>query len=393
MEKERYMASGIPVIGLFTGAGGLEIGARWASADVRLCVDNDPVACQTLRQNPTHHSGHVLEADVATLDGERLRKLAGVSRRDSCLVIGGPPCQPFSKASYWTDPGDDSRYRRARARGETAPRPAPITEARPDQRRSLVQEFFRLVREIGADAFLFENVPSIAHPRNRTVLEELIESADAARYRTLLLRVNAVDYGVPQRRQRFVLLGLRHGTPIAPAPTHSESSKRKPGTLAAVTAGQALRPCRHPRHAEPEEVVKGRWADQLREIPPGWNYKALTSWAGHPKPVFEAETRFWHFLLKLSPDQPSWTVPANPGPWVGPFHWESRRLRTVELAALQSFPAGYQFAGVRRDRIRQIGNAVPPLLAQRMIEPLLNALSDGQKNIRIRREAPIPCDA
>jgi DNA (cytosine-5)-methyltransferase 1 len=110
-------------------------------------------------------------------------------------------------------------------------------------------------------------------------------------------------------------------------------------------------------------------------VPPGQNYKALTAWAGHPSPSFVAETRFWSFLLKLSPGSPSWTVAANPGPWVGPFHWESRRLRTAELAALQSFPAGYVFEGNRRERVRQVGNAVPPLLARAMMGPLLAALS------------------
>src|SRR5271166_2809246 len=116
------MESGVPVIGLFSGAGGLEIGAAQAGADVRLCVENDPIASQTLRQSPGFHPGLVLEADVATLNGKKLRRIAGISRNELCIVIGGPPCQPFSKASYWTDPGDDSRYRRARARGETVPR-------------------------------------------------------------------------------------------------------------------------------------------------------------------------------------------------------------------------------------------------------------------------------
>lgn len=371
------MASGMPVIGLFSGAGGLEIGAAWAGADVRLCVDNDPIACQTLRQNSDLHSGAVLEADVAALNGRALRKLAGLSRYEPCIVIGGPPCQPFSKASYWTDPGDDSRYRRARARGEAVPRPRPITEARPDERRTLVQEFWRLVLETRADGFLFENVPSITHPRSRTILESLIESAKSAKYETLLLHVNAIHYGVPQRRHRVVLLGLRRGKPALPTPTHSESPEGSSCTLPVVTAGEALSRYQHSKYAEPEEVVKGRWADPLWEIPPGQNYKALTAWAGHPKPLFEAETRFWHFLLKLSPDLPSWTVPANPGPWVGPFHWKSRRLRIVELAALQSFPHGYIFAGTRRDRVRQIGNAVPPLMAQRIIEPLVSAVQNG----------------
>ena len=90
------------------------------------------------------------------------------------------------------------------------------------------------------------------------------------------------------------------------------------------------------------------------------NYKALTAWAGHPKPLFEAETRFWNFLLKLSPEMPSWTIASQPGPWTGPFHWENRRLTTDELAAIQGFPKGFQFFGSRRERVRQIGNAVPP---------------------------------
>jgi DNA (cytosine-5)-methyltransferase 1 len=370
------MSGKVPVIGLFAGAGGLEIGAHLAGADVRLSVDNDETACETLRQNPAFHPSLVLEADISKLDGKSLRKRAGLSVREPCIVVGGPPCQPFSKSSYWTDPGDDSRYRQAKRKGQAAPpKPVPITRAKPDERRTLVQEFLRLIVETDAQGFLFENVVSITHPRNKKVLESFIEEAEAAKYQTLLLKVNAVEYGVPQMRQRIVVLGLKRGRPSKPEPTHAASRDQ---TLIAlpppVTAGEALRPFEDERYFEPEEVVTGRYEPELREIPPGQNYKALSAWAGHPNPVFEAETRFWTFLLKLSPDLPSWTVQANPGPWVGPFHWTSRRLRTVELAALQTFPPGYVFAGTRRDRVRQIGNAVPALLAQRLIEPLVCAL-------------------
>lgn len=113
-------------------------------------------------------------------------------------------------------------------------------------------------------------------------------------------------------------------------------------------------------------------------MPPGWNYKAHTAWGGHPNPTFVTETRFWNFLLKLSPDQPSWTIPANPGPWTGPFHWDSRRLRTPELAALQGFPPGYVFEGSRRERVRQIGNAAPPPLVEPMIRSVLQCLDGSQ---------------
>jgi DNA (cytosine-5)-methyltransferase 1 len=137
-------------------------------------------------------------------------------------------------------------------------------------------------------------------------------------------------------------------------------------------------------------VVEGRWAEHLRTVPPGWNYKAHTAWGGHPNPTFVTETRFWNFLLKLSPDLPSWTIPANPGPWTGPFHWDSRRLRTPELAALQGFPGGYVFCGTRRERVRQIGNAAPTQLSAVMTRAVVAAILG--KVEAGRREAE-PCAA
>jgi DNA (cytosine-5)-methyltransferase 1 len=123
----------------------------------------------------------------------------------------------------------------------------------------------------------------------------------------------------------------------------------------------------------------------LAEVPPGWNYKWHTAWAGHPRPSFVTETRFWNFLLKLSPELPSWTINASPGPWTGPFHWSTRRLRTPELGALQTFPRGYKFAGPRRERVRQIGNAVPCRLAEHVMRVAAEAClglvdsSDGRE--------------
>lgn len=124
-----------------------------------------------------------------------------------------------------------------------------------------------------------------------------------------------------------------------------------------------------PKYFEPEEsVIGGTYENELKEVPPGMNYKALTAWAGYPNPKFIADKRFWNFLLKLSPTKPSWTITAQPGPWVGPFHWTSRRLRVPEAAAIQTFPKDYKFIGSRRSIQKQIGNAVPPLMAKAMIE-------------------------
>jgi DNA (cytosine-5)-methyltransferase 1 len=349
-------------------------------ADVRLSVDFDSRSCETLRTNHRFIGGGVLEADVTVLSGRDLRAAAGLGRTDPLLVVGGAPCQAFSKAAYWLEDGDEAMYRRARQRGETAIRPVQGPRT-PDARRDLVGEFWRLVAETRADAFVFENVPSILHPRNRHYIEGLLGAAESAGYHCVLYRANALEYGVPQKRQRVFLLGSKRGRPVPPSPTHSDGHSRHGGLQAPVTAGEALRRVSPIADFEPEEIVTGRWAEHLRDIPPGWNYKFHTAWASHSAPSFVAETRFWNFLLKLSPDLPSWTLAANPGPWVGPFHWDSRRLRTAELAALQTFPEGYEFAGNRRERVRQIGNAVPPVLAAQVVESVIDVTVDRRRLI------------
>jgi DNA (cytosine-5)-methyltransferase 1 len=232
----------------------------------------------------------------------------------------------------------------------------------------------RLVVESEAKGFVFENVPSIKHPRNLPIYRSLVEAASHAGFELTELVAKAVNFGVPQARERVVVLGSKMRKPKLPAETHAAPDGPNEYLPAHVTAGEALEEFNSEEYFEPEEVVSGRWAEHLRSIPPGWNYKALTEWAGHPNPAFVAETRFWNFLLKLSPSRPSWTIAASPGPWTGPFHWENRRLRTVELAALQGFPRNYAIQGPRRERIRQMGNAVPVPVAQAMIASVLESI-------------------
>lgn len=362
------------IVDLFAGAGGLSVGAAAAGGDVRLLVDFDSDSCETARRNHVETS-QVLRADVGTLTGAALRDRAGVLPGEALVVIGGPPCQPFSKAAYWLEPGAEAQFRRDRASGLFPVRPEPLSAARSDNRRALVQEFWRLLREAEADAFLFENVPSILHPRNRPVIAALVDSAQRVGYQVTVVKGHATEFGVAQRRERVFVLASRHGVPVPPQPTHSdEFGSRLPPV---VSSGQALQSV--DARWEKGEDVSGRWAEHLHEIPPGWNYKWHTAWAGHSNPTWETETRFWNFLLKLDPDKPSWTLPASPGPWVGPFHWESRRLRTAEYAAIQGFPPGYDFAGDRRSRIRQIGNAVPAPMASAMVLSLLATIQQTER--------------
>ncbi|HEY1136342.1 MAG TPA: DNA cytosine methyltransferase [Xanthomonadaceae bacterium] len=359
------------MIDLFAGAGGLSVGAHLAGAKVAASLEFDPIACKTLRSNSQFH-GEVIEGDVCHFDGQTLRKKAGLKKKDPLIVVGGPPCQPFSKAAYWTEEGDDAAYRRARANGIAAKKPTAKKSVKKDARRDLVQEFWRLVVEADADGFVFENVPSIKHPRNRPIYEALVKKAKMAGYHITEVVANATEYGVAQARERVLVLGSRRSQPMHPLKTHD--SDPTSGLPSPVTAGEVLKKYAAKRFFEPEEVVTGRWAKHLEEVPPGWNYKAHTAWAGHPNPTFITETRFWNFLLKLAPDRPSWTIAASPGPWTGPFHWQNRRLRTPELAALQGFPGGYVVEGSRRERVRQMGNAVPVPLATAMLKSVLESL-------------------
>jgi DNA (cytosine-5)-methyltransferase 1 len=118
----------------------------------------------------------------------------------------------------------------------------------------------------------------------------------------------------------------------------------------------------------------GTFYPDLIRVPMGKNYMALRREDGSNLPKYRPGGRFWNFLLKLHPNEPSWTIPANPGPWVGPFHWDNRRLRVPEIAAIQTFPEGYRFMGKRRSVQKQLGNAVPPLLAKSMVSFLLDHL-------------------
>ena len=189
--------------------------------------------------------------------------------------------------------------------------------------------------------------------------------------------LNAADYGVPQNRQRLFLIGSHDGTQLElPKATHwGEHERRLPPENVAklaphVTAGEALRGL----ETKPEEgeSVNGKWGHLLPEIPPGRNYLHYTEELGHPEPLFRWRSRYWTFLLKLDPNRPSPTLQGQPGPYVGPFHWENRRLRVPELKRLHGFPDDYVLEGTRRDAVLQVGNAVPPLLG----EVVARAVSD-----------------
>jgi DNA (cytosine-5)-methyltransferase 1 len=283
------------------------------------------------------------------------------------VVHGGPPCTPFSKSGYWL------AYKRAGS----------------DPKASLLDNFVEVVRVAQPKAFLMENVYALGYRnQNRPVFERFVESITAAGYSFDHEVLVAADFGVPQNRQRLICVGVRSDLLDAPAtdwrfswpsPTHSGPHETRSGwdtslprhkSVGAAFAG--LDDITNP--PEPEEEVRGTYADELRAVPPGDNYLWWTAHRGHPEPRFEWRSRYWNFLLKLHPDRPSPTIQGQPGPWVGPFHWESRRLRVAELKRLMTFPDEFEVTGSRREQQLQLGNAVPPDLAFAVADELAEEL-------------------
>jgi len=240
----------------------------------------------------------------------------------------------------------------------------------------MLTAFLRAVSEAEPTAFLFENVESLLHPTNKDALRIFLNIAESLGYRCTLYRANAADFGVPQKRKRVFVFGVRkNGAQIPiPKPTHSalpdeDSLKPHEGV------GLWISKFDHPRFFEPGEITSGgNYERELTYVPPGKNYIALGKLQNYHGRKFRPGSRFWNFLHKLHPNQPSITVAAQPGPWVGPFHWNNRRLRVPEVAAIQTFPTDYKFAGSRRSIQKQIGNAVPPVLGCAMVKHLMEHL-------------------
>lgn len=376
--------SGRSAISLFTGAGGLDLGCEQSGFVTRAAVEADALARQTLLANASGYLPALTEEavfdDIVALDYDALLGAARLDTEEVDLVHGGPPCTPFSKSGYWL------AYKRA---GE-------------DPKASLLDNFVAAVQAARPKAFLMENVYGLAYNNhNRAILQRFIGAIRAAGYSFDRRIVLAADFGVPQLRQRLICVGIRADLLDEPADlwqfpwpceTHAGPHERRVDwdkeLLPHVTAGQALADLDEEHNPpEPEELIDGTYAEALREVPPGDNYLYLTVKRGHPNPRFEWRTRYWSFLLKLHPDRPSPTIQGQPGPWVGPFHWENRRLRVAELKRLMTFPDDYVVQGARRDQQLQLGNAVPPLLAQRIAAQLAGELE------RLDATPPVPLAA
>jgi DNA (cytosine-5)-methyltransferase 1 len=351
MNQGRDTGAGV-AISLFSGAGGLDLGIEQAGYQVRAAVERYPDATATMEKNFPHLAAAVIRADILDVPTRDILNAAGLrGRARPDLLVGGPPCTPFSKSGFWLD------YKRA---GQ-------------DPEASLLQAYTRVLREARPRRFILENVYALTYNNraSRGAYERLLREITEAGYDFKASVLNAADYGVPQSRPRLFVIGSEQGTPVPdhPEPTHGGAwERRSTGTAERphVTSGEALDGLT--ADPEPEEILRGQYACLLPGIPPGGNYLHYTAERGHPDPQFRWRSRFWSFLLKLDPARPSPTIQAQPGPNVGPFHWDNRRLRLPETRRLFTFPDSFEFAGTRSSAQYLLGNSVPPLLARHVAE-------------------------
>ena len=376
------MSHELPVVSLFSGAGGLDLAVERADATpldrndrgsgllkVRVATDYDNAALATLKANFTGAS--TLAGDIRKVETDQLLASAGLKSGEPVLVVGGPPCTPFSKSGFWLEQKRESR----------------------DPNASLLDEYVRVVRDAQPEAFVLENVQGLTYKTHRARFDRLLKSLGELGYNPQWRVLLAADYGVPQLRRRVFVVGRRDGEAFRfPEPTHSGWSERDRKVDASkvphVTAAEAFAGL----PTDPDlvdEVVEGEYGRLAATVPPGQNYLWHTSRYGGEN-RFEWRSRYWTFLLRLDPNRPSTTVQAQPGPYVGPFHWanvqapngeeRARRLRVAEMLRLMSFPDDFAMVGNRADAQRQLGNAVPVELGKAVLVALMQQLGYTAEN-------------
>lgn len=355
-KRDQIIDSKIQTIGFFSGAGGLDIGAQLAGSKVISSLDFDRDSVKSISSNKYFaHTKH-FHSDIKDVTGNTFKEIIKINNPEKLVLVGGPPCQPFSKAGYWVT--HENRL------GSEDP-------------RNMIGQYLRMIDELKPDGFLLENVESLLHPKNVQAVADLEEAIDKMGYHFIKYKANAIDFGVPQKRKRVFFIASRKKINGNPIPTHGNVKQydEKLKLLPYERVIDWIGKYDDIRYFENEEVTLGKtYHEQLVQVPPGKNYLALTEKSDIENPPFKANTRFWSFLLKLHPEFPSWTIAAQPGPWVGPLHWNNRRLRVPEIASLQTFPEDYKFIGSRRSVQKQIGNAVPSLLGKSMVNHLINNL-------------------
>jgi len=335
-------------VDLFSGAGGLSKGLEMAGMTCALGVDFDKIAIKTFKRN--HPEAAAFDGDIAKLTPEKLRELLGDKKIR--LVCGGPPCQGMSTVGK----GDPN-----------------------DPRNFLFKEFVRIVAEIKSDYVLLENVTGMVGRKNQAIVDGIINEFGKLGYGLEPRVLTSSHYGVPERRRRTIFLGNRKGYAVN-WPEQAYDGKGLP----ARTVGDALRDLTssdgeiYNHDVEAAKVLDETDFARIKRIPEGCGIryeedeeaylpkelKMGVNW----KTIDEGRFRQTKYQ-RLDRKEPSPTIMTGRYSYYHPT--EHRFITAREAAAIQSFPNDFVFEGTVSQQWRQIGNAVPPLMAKALGESIL----------------------
>lgn len=335
------MKSKPTVIDLFCGCGGLSFGFIEAGFDVLLGIDNWKDAISTFEN--THKNAKGIVADLFTETPKDISKLTGI--KDIDVIIGGPPCQGFSIAGK---------------------------RIIDDERNQLYKSFVNFVKYYQPKVFLMENVPNIVSMGKGVVKDSIIEDFEKLGYTVVYKVLLASDYGVPQNRRRAFFVGTKNNKEfVFPEPTTENpiSAKEAISDLSENSIKDGSNYKTEPK-SDYQKLIRGnsdgiynheitihseKTTSIISLVPDGGNYKDLPEELRKIRNVNIAWTR-------LNSIKPSFTIDTGHRHH---FHYKYNRVPTVrESARIQSFPDTFIFFGSKTSQYKQVGNAVPPILAE-----------------------------
>lgn len=343
-------------IDLFCGAGGLSIGLKKSGFRVCLGVDIDEKALKTYKCNLKRTK--VLKEDIKKVTGEKITELTGINRHDNFLLAGCPPCQGFSSLGK----RDAS-----------------------DEKNELVYEYVRIINELEPSFILMENVPGMSTGVGKEIFKKVVKELEE-NYHVEYDTLNAADFGVPQIRKRLVLHGIRNDVydnlgldkekqKILPKPTHSKEKKK--GYKKWVTVRKAISdlPILEAGDSYNDDIIKNHRArslsetniERLQEIRLHGGKREMISEKLQLKCHKKENVSYTDTYGIIDPDKPAPTITSgctiiSKGRYCHPT--QNRGLSIREAARLQSFDDKFEFQGNMGEMSLQIGNAVPPKLAQ-----------------------------
>lgn len=308
----------IDVVSLFSGCGGMDLGFHQTGFNIKWANDLDKKACDTYAKNI---GNHIIHGDITQMDYSKIP--------DADLILGGFPCQDFSM--IWKRGGIET------------------------DRGNLYQNFVEIVSQKNPIMFIAENVKGILTANKKKAIKQIISdfsSTGEYGYNTSAHLINFAEYGVPQLRERVLIIGVRKDVEDyfeIPSPTHDSDNY--------VTAKEALKKVKSVKHNNEHQNIKEKTIEKLKLIPPGGNFTDIPKDSPH-----YVKGMISHVYRRLHPDKPSKTIIASGGGGTWGYHYsEPRPLTNRERSRLFGYPDDFIFEGTITEVRKQIGNSVPPL--------------------------------